>query len=145
MGLLQLGPTVRVKISACVPTDHTKPTRFHIERFNGKRVEEGRSKGGRPWARRGRWGEMGSEGTRKGREEQERSKREKRGQSAPFIVSGTAACCQATVGQTTPGCSQIAVGVALRISTVYISLYSPTHLCLTFSSPALLSAAYIFF
>jgi len=49
--------------------------------------------------------------------EKKRTKRMRRGQAAPFIVSGTAGCCQATLGQSIPGCSQVAVGVEFRQNT----------------------------
>jgi len=57
---------------------------------------------------------MGREGTgkriRAEKQEQEGIKRERRGQAAPYVVTGTAGYCQATMGWSIPGCCQVAVG-----------------------------------
>lgn len=54
--------------------------------------------------RKGRWGGREGTGTKRAGERE-------------YIVSGTAGCCQATVGRSIPGCCQVAVGVELRQNT----------------------------
>lgn len=57
------------------------------------------------------------EGKEQGRAEERRAKRTRRGKAAPFILSGTAGCFQATVRWSRPGYCQVAVRVQLRQNT----------------------------
>lgn len=69
----------------------------------------------------GTWREGGVERRDRevGKSREERTKeRERGGGEQPPLQSGTAGCCQATVGQSIPGCCQVAVGWSLdRIPT----------------------------
>jgi len=70
-----------------------------VERFNERRRVEDERNGGKAGNRERRDRDKEEEGTRaEKRRRRTKSKRVRRGRAVPYIVSGTAGCCQVTVG-----------------------------------------------